>query len=114
MAYLAHRAAYLAWCGPIPKGLQVCHSCDNRGCVNPAHLWLGTAKDNMSDSRAKGRNYHANRTHCQQGHPYAGENLLSIRQKGGRYQRRLCRECKRIYDAKRWRFKQALRAAAAL
>lgn len=51
----AHRAAYTAWVGPIADGLFVCHSCDNRICINPEHLWLGTNQDNMDDMKKKGR-----------------------------------------------------------
>jgi len=52
----AHRFAWTMVNGPIPSGLAICHTCDVRACVNPAHMFLGTALDNNRDRKAKGRN----------------------------------------------------------
>ena len=67
--YGAHRVSFALYRGAIPDGINVCHTCDNTRCVNPAHLFLGTQKQNVSDMIKKGRirrssgNSHYSRLH---------------------------------------------------
>lgn len=53
-----HRVSYEIFKGEIPEGLYVCHHCDNRKCISPEHLFLGTAQENMFDAKNKGRLEH--------------------------------------------------------
>lgn len=46
----AHRLSYQYYKGEIPKGLMICHTCNNKACVNPEHMYLGTAYDNAQDA----------------------------------------------------------------
>lgn len=51
----AHRSFYEHHVGPVPKGMLICHKCDTPSCVNPDHLFAGTAADNNRDRKKKGR-----------------------------------------------------------
>lgn len=52
---LAHRTAWELCNGPIPARTCVLHKCDNRSCINPSHLFLGSQQDNITDMMNKGR-----------------------------------------------------------
>lgn len=99
----SHRAAWLAWRGPIESDqLQIDHLCRNRACCNPEHLALVTNRENALRSIAAagpaGRGRRAPMS-CMHGHAYTPENTL-VRWYGG-YPHRICRECERRRNAER-------------
>ncbi len=88
---LAHRISYELHCGDIPKGMHICHSCDNRSCANPEHLFLGTHTENMIDRNAKGRQARPDGT--KNGKAKLTEaDVLAIRAATGISQRRLAEQ----------------------
>ncbi len=73
----AHRLSYEIFYKQHPGDMHVCHHCDNPGCVNPEHLFLGTDQDNSNDKVAKGRQF--KKTHCLRGHELKPENLINCK-----------------------------------
>ena len=98
----SHRMSYILYKGDIPEGMYVCHSCDNRACVNPEHLFLGTAKDNWNDSYVKGTIKRLGGIDIEKlkKHPGRGAYLRGCR----------CDECKDInrQRIRRWRDKNKI------
>jgi len=72
----AHRMAFVLTKGKIPKGQIVCHSCDNKKCVNPDHLFLGTTQDNIDDKVSKGRQAQGETQHLSK---FTEKQVLEIR-----------------------------------
>jgi hypothetical protein len=71
---LAHRAAYRLFVDEIPEGLTIDHLCRIRDCVNPEHLEVVTLAENLRRGKGMTAKW-ANRTHCEYGHPFSGDNL---------------------------------------
>ena len=100
----APRVCWQICFGEIPVGVYVLHTCDNKLCVRPDHLYLGNNSDNMKDRSARGRtnNFLGRQTHCKLGHEFSGSNL-SVRYKPSENRTyRECVECRRRKNV-RWR-----------
>jgi hypothetical protein len=77
---LTHRLAWEFTFGPIPEGMNICHTCDNPPCCNPAHLFLGTQIDNIRDMIQKGHLVIAHHTGETNGtHKLTWEQVAEIR-----------------------------------
>jgi HNH endonuclease len=100
----AHRLVYEVEHGPVPLGMVVCHTCDNPGCVNIDHMFLGTQGENLKDMarKGRGRNQNSGATQCKWGHEFTPENTIKVGK------RRHCRECNRTHSQTYQHNKRAL------
>ena len=97
-SYVASRAAYEGFVGPIPEGLTIDHLCRNRKCVNPSHLEPVTFDENQR--RRRGLVKRALVSHCKRGHEYSEAN--SYYHRG----RRFCRACHKADKQQRYAKRQ--------
>lgn len=87
----AHRYSAMFHFGMFDRRSWVLHTCDERRCVRPSHLYLGDRQRNIQDMVDRGRSFWRQKTHCPHGHAYEGDNVY---QNPGSSSR-VCRECHR-------------------
>ena len=101
----AHRVAWRLFCGAIPDGLNVLHTCDVTYCVNPRHLFLGTQADNVADMARK-RRHRAHRGWPLSWQKLSSADMQTIIKADGRH-----REIANLFGVTRARVSQIKRAA---
>jgi len=92
-----YRVSYICYKGPVKPGLYVLHKCDVKRCINPEHLYEGTAQQNRADLFARGdpekvynqNSYNKSLTKCKRGHPLSGDNVYLNPSSGSRQ----CKAC---------------------
>lgn len=96
--YSTHRLSYLVFNNIDPGNLFVCHSCDNKKCINKDHLWLGTCQENLLDMKIKGRsrNQNKNKTHCKNNHEFTYLTTIF------RSNKRICSICEKEYHKNKY------------
>ena len=104
----AHRFAYEVIYGPVSNQKYICHTCDNRACCNPLHLWLGTHAENQRDKLNKGRQSRGEKNHSK----LTEEQVIELRRihSDGLGYRRLAKQygchvqtIRNIIQRKKWR-----------
>lgn len=90
--HYAYRYSYQLFKGEIPKGMNVCHTCDVPECVNPAHLFIGTQAQNIADAKRKNRLFRKPQPTCMNGHEWTPENMYLFTFPSGKVQR-TCKAC---------------------
>ena len=95
----AHRLSYLMFVGDIPDFKNVYRACENKGCINPEHLWVADFRSAAIKKVEKGTHYLASKTHCKRGHEFTPVNTR-VRIVNGR-PNRSCKACVKVLASSR-------------